>query len=279
MTVISNGTLSAEISIENAELYSLKRGSEEYIWQRDKKFWNRSSPLLFPIVGRQKDDSYSYGGKSYSIGIHGIADSLRTELVEKNESCTVTLSVPTAESKKHYPFSFRIFSRFALSENRLTVSRRIINDSAEEMPFCIGEHPGFICRDAENSLVLFESMENTQRAFLDKSHYIEREEPFHNNKLPVNDRQFANGACILRECSSEYLTVTAPDGRARVRVFPKDYPSVVIWRKRGAEFICIEPVQGFDSDADDSNSLIEKRNHCILKPKEERNFEFAIEPV
>ena len=46
----SNG--SAVIDSIGAQLISYKDSTgKEYIWQRDPKFWNRCSPLLFPIVG------------------------------------------------------------------------------------------------------------------------------------------------------------------------------------------------------------------------------------
>ena len=46
----SNG--SAVIDSIGAQLISYKDSTgKETIWQRDPKFWNRCSPLLFPIVG------------------------------------------------------------------------------------------------------------------------------------------------------------------------------------------------------------------------------------
>ena len=62
---INNGLLEARIDTLGAELVSLKElnSGMEYIWQKDPKFWNKSSPVLFPFVGGLKDNKYSYNGK------------------------------------------------------------------------------------------------------------------------------------------------------------------------------------------------------------------------
>ena len=69
---IENEFLTASISEIGAELQSLKlkANDDEYIWQGDPDIWSGHSPLLFPIVGRLKDDSYIYEGKKYTLGKH-----------------------------------------------------------------------------------------------------------------------------------------------------------------------------------------------------------------
>ena len=66
---IKNEFLKVKIKSFGAELNSLLKIDEdlEYIWQGNKEFWNRHSPILFPIVGRLKEDSYFYKN-NYQIG-------------------------------------------------------------------------------------------------------------------------------------------------------------------------------------------------------------------
>ena len=56
---LSNQYLSVQISSLGAELKSVKSISHniEYMWQADPEFWGRTSPILFPIVGRLTDNS------------------------------------------------------------------------------------------------------------------------------------------------------------------------------------------------------------------------------
>ena len=58
---ISNEKISITVSEHGAELRSIKRLADgrEYMWCGDAKYWNRVSPVLFPFVGKLKDQSYN----------------------------------------------------------------------------------------------------------------------------------------------------------------------------------------------------------------------------
>ena len=38
------------------------------MWDADPAFWGRTAPVLFPIVGALKDNSYRYEGQTYLMG-------------------------------------------------------------------------------------------------------------------------------------------------------------------------------------------------------------------
>ena len=67
---INNITLSALVNRHVAELTALMRSGTDYLWSGDARVWGQISPLLFPIVGRQIGDSYSYNGKNYHMPQH-----------------------------------------------------------------------------------------------------------------------------------------------------------------------------------------------------------------
>ena len=59
-TTISNSNLTAQIKHLGAELFSLKNNqNKEFIWEGNQEFWGKHSPILFPIVGTLKNNSYS----------------------------------------------------------------------------------------------------------------------------------------------------------------------------------------------------------------------------
>ena len=66
---IKNSFIKAKIKSFGAELNSLQKieNDFEYIWQANSQYWARHSPVLFPIVGRLKNDSYFYKDKKYYI--------------------------------------------------------------------------------------------------------------------------------------------------------------------------------------------------------------------
>ena len=62
---LSNNKISASINTIGAELIRLEKDNQNYIWTVNETYWNKTSPILFPIVGRLKNDSYSINGKAY----------------------------------------------------------------------------------------------------------------------------------------------------------------------------------------------------------------------
>ena len=83
-TTIKNSNLSAEINPFGAELISLKsNNNKEYIWEGNQDFWGKHSPVLFPIVGTLKNNSFLYEGTQYQLSRHGFARDMTFELIEK----------------------------------------------------------------------------------------------------------------------------------------------------------------------------------------------------
>ena len=75
MYAIENQSLQVSIHPKGAELQRLYRKDYqlEYIWGGDPAFWGKHSPLLFPIVGTLKGNTYYFEGKGYSLSRHGFA--------------------------------------------------------------------------------------------------------------------------------------------------------------------------------------------------------------
>ena len=60
-TIISNTFLTAKINAKGAELISLQNNNQrEYIWEGNPDYWGKHSPVLFPIVGTLKNNSYCF---------------------------------------------------------------------------------------------------------------------------------------------------------------------------------------------------------------------------
>ena len=67
---LKNNFLTVTLSDKGAEIQSVKdvNSGREYMWQADPEIWGRHAPILFPVVGRLKDDQYTYDGKTYHMG-------------------------------------------------------------------------------------------------------------------------------------------------------------------------------------------------------------------
>ena len=105
---MKNEYLQIKIDSLGAELKSLKnlQNNIEYLWQSDAKYWNRSSPILFPIVGKLLDDEYIYKDKTYNMSQHGFARDKEFILIKQKENYLKFLLKSDPSSLKIYPFYF-----------------------------------------------------------------------------------------------------------------------------------------------------------------------------
>ena len=85
MVELKNEQLSVVVSEKGAELQSIKDASgKEYLWQADPKYWNRRSPILFPIVCSVNDETYRVDGKEYHLPRHGFARDSEFKLIAQS---------------------------------------------------------------------------------------------------------------------------------------------------------------------------------------------------
>src|SRR5438034_846131 len=113
--VLTSQKLSVLINPFGAEVQSVKnKNGVEFIWQADKTIWARHTPVLFPIVGKLKDDTFIFEEKKYHLPQHGFARDTEFELVSSNDfSCVFRLS-SNDDTKKIYPFAFAFEIKYQL---------------------------------------------------------------------------------------------------------------------------------------------------------------------
>ena len=79
--IISSPQLRAQVSAEGAELVRLQDDQgRDWLWDGDPAFWTGRYPLLFPIVGRVKNDRIHVNGLDYELSRHGFARTSRFEI-------------------------------------------------------------------------------------------------------------------------------------------------------------------------------------------------------
>src|SRR5882762_2122777 len=140
---IRSGAIAATIKADGAELCSLKNAEGlELLWQAGPA-WPRHSPLLFPIVGRLKNDQLRHRGKTYPMTQHGFARDHRFEWLEQGtNSCKLVLT-DTEATRARYPFAFRLEVTYTVDSADLKVAFDITNTGDENLPASIGAHPAF----------------------------------------------------------------------------------------------------------------------------------------
>ena len=148
LITITNNKISASIDTLGAELIRLEKDNKNYIWTVDETFWNKTSPILFPIVGRLKNDTYSIENKTYELPRHGFARNLEFQIVNQTESSVVFVLESNSETLKNYPFEFQLRLEYELVGNELKMKYSVENKSEVTMPFSIGAHPAFTIEDS-----------------------------------------------------------------------------------------------------------------------------------
>lgn len=279
-TTLTNLHLSAEIKQFGAELISLKTNqNKEYIWEGNPDFWGKHSPVLFPIVGTLKNNSFHYNGMEYHLSRHGFARDMEFELIDVTENSATFTIQSSEETEKVYPFEFELQIIYTLEENNLSIAYKVINNGKTAMPFSIGAHPAFaLPNQFENYAIAFEKDEPLEYYLLEDDLISNKTKKLdvHDKKIPLTYELFENDALIFKTVQSNALTILENE-KPILRVHFEDFPSLGIWTKRNAPFICIEPWFGYSDTNENSGNLIEKEGIQILESNEIFISKFSIE--
>lgn len=272
-----------------AQLISLKDSSKtEYIWQRNPRFWNKSSPLLFPIVGNCRNDRTRLEGQTWAIPKHGFCRGMDFTVTEQTDT-TVTFAIrDSAETKKMYPYSFRLSLAYTLKDGTLFMEYQIANTDDRIMYFCLGAHPGFNC-PLETSAVfedydlVFEKEEtissmvyDSQRLEFNPNNRISRLKE--SNTLSLNYELFKDDAVYFDELVSRKISIVNRNTGRGVEVSFPDFETVAFWTTypEKAPFICVEPWNGSAVYAGEDDEFIHKNHVQILSPGSVKSYNLSI---
>jgi len=277
---LSNSNLTATINSSGAELISLKnRKDREFIWEGNSDYWDKHSPVLFPIVGSLKKNSYSYNNTIYHLPRHGFAREMEFNIIEKTDDKVVLSLQQSAATLEKYPFQFELQISYTLTNSVLKIGFKVINNNEVSMPFSIGAHPAFaLANDFENYELLFEKSENLvvsklENDLISNSTY---KLPLKNISLHLKYPLFENDALIFKTLSSKSVTI-AENEIPFLKVHFNDFPSLGIWTKNQAPFICIEPWIGYADTIESNGNLEEKEGIQILSINQTFETNYLIE--
>lgn len=278
-TTLFNSNITAKINHNGAELYSLESNNKEYIWEGNPVFWGKHSPVLFPIVGTLKDNTYTYNSISYQLSRHGFARDTTFKLIEKKDDLAVFSIESNEDTKKVYPFEFELQLIYSLENNHLNISYKVINKGMGPMPFSIGAHPAIaLSGKFENYSIQFEKEEPLVYNLLENDLISNAVKtlPTLDNRVALDYSLFENDALIFKNLKSNYLTIFK-NQIPMVRMHYKDFPHLGIWTKMNAPFLCIEPWFGYSDSNESTGTILEKEGIQILESKTSFNAQFSIE--
>jgi galactose mutarotase-like enzyme len=288
MTVqIENEFLIASFAEKGAELVSLKlkENDLEYIWQADPAFWARHTPVLFPIVGRLKDDTYMYQNQAYHLSQHGFARDCVFEVLETGPEMFAFSLKSTDETKKNYPFDFELVLTYTLTDHDLTVHYQVANTGTETMYFSIGGHPAFnVPLDPaltfEDYYLSFHPKKSRTRIPLNGPYADFKNKTLAQTNTDINltRKIFEQDALIFETKGANTFTIKSDESIHSVSLSLTDMPYVGIWSPfpKEAPFVCIEPWCGIADAVESNGQLVDKAGINTLPADELFKAQYVI---
>ena len=290
--ILKNNELTLKINELGAELVAITdtKTQKEYLWNADPAFWKRHSPVLFPIVGSLKDQSYTYHEQKFPMSQHGFARDMEFTLKSITDNELWLRLEATEETKKVYPFHFILEVGYQLQGRRITVMWKVINQDTDTMYFSIGGHPAFLCPLDEQSyqsdcfisfdstqpihylminehgLVVKKAMEEQDTLSTDNGFLSIHPHLFDHDALIIEDNQ-CHCVALVDATKKPYLTVTF------------DAPLFGLWSpaKKNAPFVCIEPWYGRCDSSDFNGTLEEREWGNVLEAGKQFNASYTID--
>jgi galactose mutarotase-like enzyme len=272
--VLDDGVVRAVVSARGAELVSLSGPDRhlELLWQGDPAFWERRSPVLFPIVGALSGGGYTWAGAAYRLPQHGFARDRAFSIDRRGADHTTFVLLDDAATRSVYPFRFRLEIGYRLERGTLTIAYRVAAPDDAELPFSIGAHPGFACplpgERLDDWLVELEVAETAERWPVVGGLIADRPEPFLHGAAEVLLREgmFDSGAVVFKTLRSRRARLLSRRTGRGVEVAFPGFPYFALWSKPGAPFVCLEPWCGIADSVLASGRLEDKEGIVRLAP-------------
>lgn len=282
---LSCGNSSARIISKGAELKSYIADGKELMWCADEKYWGKTSPFLFPMIGNLRNGKTVINGKEYSISKHGFARD-NEFVVENIADNTAVLSFESNDKTlESFPFDFKVTITYTLTEKTLEIAYAVENRSGGKMPYCIGAHPAFACDKAFDSykLVFAENetvnspVMNLETRMWGDNNRIKRLD--NSKEYSINYSLFDNDCVYFDTIKSKSCSLVS--GSEGVKVSWDGFETLGVWTPdhKEAPFVCIEPWCGCDDYDTDIGVFSEKRGIQLAAQGETKNYKLIIERI
>jgi len=275
MITLKNEILTVIISEYGAELQSVKSENKEFLWQGNPDVWSGRAPILFPICGELKNNTYTVDGKSFELPRHGFARKSEFTAEQINQKEAVFTLFSNEETKKTYPFDFVLKIKYTLCDNAIEITNTIENKSNGMMYFSIGSHEGYDCPEGVGAYkVVFEKPEVLDAYPLVNN--LLAKEPVRildgKTELPLSKEMFANDALVFKKVNSRKVSMQALDSSRTVTVEFPDCDFLLLWTKPSGEYLCIEPWCGVADSVDSDGVLAHKEGILCLETGQKKEI-------
>ena len=277
---LNNEIIEVEIANHGAELKSAVKNGFEYMWCADEKYWARTSPVLFPIVGSLKDKTYKLNGESFFMSQHGFARDCEFECLDYSDTSATYVLEENKTTLSKYPFKFKLTIKYTLIESTIRVEWKVENKNDGIMSFSIGAHPAFNLKPGVNYFK-FDTNKDIQYKLIDESGLYNRKNTYvlkNDGYVKITNEMFDNDALIIENKQAKEVSICDCEKKPYLKVnFNTQLFGLWSPAKKNAPFVCIEPWYG-RCDGNDFDGELSEREYIInLNPCESFNAHYEIE--
>lgn len=285
--ILNNGFLNVAVDTGGAQLREISvADGTQFLWKGDSRYWSDSAPVLFPYIARLYDGKYTYGGKTYEMGIHGFAAQSEFRLENINSNSVTMVLDDNQITLAQYPFHFNLSITYAICDTTLSVAYAIENRDEKMMPFAIGGHPGFNVPFCEGTTFDDYSLTFSEECTPDRIGFTEdlflsgenKPYPLQAKKMIHLCHDLFNDDAIVLQNMAKSVTLSSSKSGKKVTVSYPDMPYLGIWHipSRDAPYVCIEPWTSLPSRQGIVEELTCKSDMITLNPGEKYHVDWSI---
>ncbi len=269
MVQLQNASLTVSIDPLGAELTSVRKNGEEYLWQGDPQWWEGHAPVLFPICGGLREDRYTWRGTPYQLEKHGFASRKRFTVEEQSAERATFLLRDDEETRRSYPFAFALRITYTLAGDAVEVLYRVHNPCDTPLYFSIGAHEAYACPEGFSAYEVTFAEPETLRSTVVTGPLLAHESvavPTDGRTLALRDAYFAVDALVFEQLRSRSLTLRNRSTGRGVQVEFPGFDALLLWTKPGAPYLCVEPWCGLPDYVDADGDLTRKPRILCAEP-------------
>ena len=286
---LKNAHFTAVAESRGGELVSLRdMQGKEYIWAGTAPYWAGRNPVLFPIVGRAKDDTLLFDGKAYAMSKHGFARKSDFAVAAQGDDYITFCLTENENTLAQYPFPFRLCITHRLTDKGFATEYAIENTGDTVLPCCIGGHTAYRCPAEEGAQfsdyeIVFDEAETAETMLINltTAQITARTEPWLNgcDRFDLDYGVYARlDTLVFDGLNSHGVALRHKATGHGVHVDFAGFPMLGIWTQ-GAEkapFICLEPWHGCSGIEGESGEFTHKRHALLLAPGEVKKLTYTV---
>ena len=278
--IIRSDRLTVHVNPLGAELKGVEMDGLEYLWQGDSAYYPRTSPTLFPIIGRSLSDTYYVGDQAYTMPLNGFAMDMNFLCASVEADRAVFQLSATPRTLKAYPFDFSLTVTYMVRGNALHVDYRVENRGGRPMPFCIGCHTAYNWPLMPGDAPEDYSLRFEQPEALESFNPFGWRQPFvSGQERPLAHELFRNFTRSLTGIRSSWVEFGSSRHARRVRIHREHFPFMAIWTLPDPEaaLVCLEPCTSVHAGDHGCTHIEDREGAIVLNPGEvwEKGFSLS----